>query len=107
MKVWLGLFFMGAIGVLVGWAATKKYYQDELSDLRDKYDLLKDQGMRKLLGIYPAPRKLVRFLDPKSMPQARLDEEIAKYQDEGWNFDKEYSVNGLLAFYKREEPKED
>ena len=50
-------------------------------------------------------RKVVRFLDPHGMPQNRLDEEIAMYQDDGWTFDEQYSVNGLLAFYKEEEIK--
>ena len=50
-------------------------------------------------------RKVVRFLDPHGMPQNRLDEEIATYQDDGWTFDEQYSVNGLLAFYKEEEIK--
>ena len=50
-------------------------------------------------------RKVVRFLDPHGMPQNRLDEEISMYQDDGWTFDEQYSVNGLLAFYKIEEIK--
>ena len=50
-------------------------------------------------------RKVVRFLDPHCMPQNRLDEEIDNYQDDGWTFDEQYSVNGLLAFYKEEETK--
>lgn len=50
-------------------------------------------------------RKVVRFLDPHGMPQKRLDEEIVMYQDDGWTFDEQYSVNGLLAFYKIEEIK--
>ena len=50
-------------------------------------------------------RKVVRFLDPHGMPQNRLDEEITMYQDGGWTFDEQYSVNGLLAFYKEEEIK--
>jgi hypothetical protein len=50
-------------------------------------------------------RKVVRFLDPHGMSQNRLDEEIAMYQDDGWTFDEQYSVNGLLAFYKEEEIK--
>lgn len=50
-------------------------------------------------------RKVVRFLDPHGMPQNRLDEEIAMYQEDGWTFDEQYSVNGLLAFYKEEEIK--
>jgi hypothetical protein len=48
-------------------------------------------------------RKVVRFLDPHGMPQNRLDEEIGLYQVNGWTFDEQYSVNGLLAFYKEEE----
>lgn len=50
-------------------------------------------------------RKVVRFLNPNGMPQNRLDEEIAMYQEGGWTFDEQYSVNGLLAFYKEEEIK--
>ena len=50
-------------------------------------------------------RKVVRFLDPHGMPQKRLDEEIVMYQDDEWTFDEQYSVNGLLAFYKIEEIK--
>ena len=50
-------------------------------------------------------RKVVRFLDPHGMPQNRLDEEVAMYQDGGWAFDEQCSVNGLLAFYKEEEIK--
>ena len=50
-------------------------------------------------------RKVVRFLDPHGMSQNRLDEEITMYQDDGWTFDEQYSVNVLLAFYKEEEIK--
>ena len=50
-------------------------------------------------------RRVIRFLDPHGMPQNRLDEEITNYQDDGWTFDEQYSVNGLLAFYKEEEIK--
>jgi len=50
-------------------------------------------------------RKVVRFLDPHGMPQNKLDEEITTYQEGGWTFDEQYSVNGLLAFYKEEEIK--
>ena len=50
-------------------------------------------------------RKVVRFLNPHGMPQYRLDDEITMYQDDGWTFDEQYSVNGLLAFYKEEEIK--
>ena len=48
-------------------------------------------------------RHVVRFLNPAGMPQNRLDKEIEEYQDTGWTFDKTYSVNGLLAFYRDEE----
>lgn len=51
-------------------------------------------------------RKVVRFLDPHGMPQNKLDEEITTYQEDGWTFDDKYSVNGLLAFYKVEEIKD-
>jgi len=51
-------------------------------------------------------RKVVRFLNPHGMPQSRLDEEITMYQDDGWTFDEQYSVNGLLAFYREEEIKD-
>lgn len=50
-------------------------------------------------------KKVVRFLNPGAMPQNRLEEEIALYQEDGWTFDKDMSVNGLLAFYKTEEEK--
>lgn len=50
-------------------------------------------------------RKVVRFLDPRGMSQDSLDKEIAIYQVDGWTFDEQYSVNGLLAFYKEEEIK--
>ena len=50
-------------------------------------------------------RKVVRFLDPHGLPQNRLDKEITMYQDDGWTFDEQCSVNGLLAFYKEEEIK--
>lgn len=52
-------------------------------------------------------RKVVRFLDPHGMPQNRLDEVIKGYQNDGWTFDGENCVNGLLTFYKNEEIKED
>lgn len=50
-------------------------------------------------------RKVVRFLNPHGMLQNKLDVEITMYQEDGWTFDEQYSVNGLLAFYKEEEIK--
>ena len=50
-------------------------------------------------------RKTIRFLDPHGVPPNRLNEEIAMYQDDGWTFAEQYSVNGGLAFYKEEEIK--
>lgn len=85
--------------LVVSLAICGKVIIDLNSDLKEKEKCIEILRAEKWRLKRSKSRKVFRFLNPNLI---RVDEEVRKYQEEGWTFDRENSVNGLLAFYKEE-----
>jgi hypothetical protein len=98
------------IAMAISWAVmliVSIFQHKRIKELNANHGRLLEEGWRKYMGYGKRYKEIMRFLDPKAMPQARLDEEVKKYQDEGYHFAKDESVCGLLAFRKHEEVEDD